>query len=131
MKKIILILIICFALAGVTLALDECGRAVPTGTNCSIISTHLSSGACSGSYWLNITYSNGTAHTSNGSFSQIADTGIFNHSAYFPVASTYVVKQCDNAVRTIVVFDIAAAGESASWWTWMMQIFYNTLPGAW
>ena len=115
-------------LACAAFAYDECGTAIPEDTTCSLITPYIS--YCS-SYTIDIYYSNGTSHVSSGTISQIGSTGIYNYTAVFNISDTYVIKLCDDSVRSLNVFNTSATAPSASFWSYLLQIYYNTLPGAW
>ncbi len=127
MKKILLVLFVL--LIPLASALDECGDSVPTDKACTLITPIIS---CS---TLDIYHSDGTQFISssvNGSMSQIGTTGIYNYTINFTSADTYIVDLCDNeASRSVIVFDVDSSGEFVSWWRYLLQIYYNTLPGAW
>lgn len=108
-------------------ATEECGFSIPSGGTCSIISPFISptSSACS-SVTLNVSSStDGSLHTTDGLMSEIGSTGTYNYSITFPDHDTYVVKLCDNTVRTITVINISAPSDSVSWWSFSVKIILN------
>ncbi len=126
MNKLI-ILILALALISSASALEECGFSTPTNQICSIVTPFLSCEVLD----LDIFQSDGTPFKADGALSQIGTSSIYNHSVNFTAADTYIVKLCDDSVRSITVIDLNQLSESVSWWSYLLQIFYNTLPGAW
>ncbi len=111
----------------IVFALDECGTAIPEDTTCSLVSPYISN--C-GTFNVSIFYSNGSS-AGGGAISQIGSTGVYNFTATFNVSDVYVIKLCDDSVRSLTVLDISATSPSGSFWSYLLQIYYNTLPGAW
>ena len=126
MKKLYIIYMISTLLIGIVYALDECGESVPVNERCSILSPYIS--YCP-AYTVNVSFSNGTIFKDSGVLAQVASTGIYNYTINFTVADTYIVKLCDDSVRSIVALDTSATAPSTSWWSYLLQIYYNTLPG--
>ena len=108
-----------------TLALDECGFSVPTTNACSIVTPITSCPT------IDIFYSNGTLLVDDGTLSDIGTSSMKNHTIKFTTADTYSVNLCNEASRSIIALDIDAIVPSASWWSYLLQIYYQTLPGAW
>ena len=108
-------------------ALDECGTAIPEDTTCAFISPYISN--CN-IFNISIYYSNGSS-AGGGLISEIDSTGVYNFTATFNVSDIYIIKLCDDSVRSLTVFNTSAIGPSASFWSYLLQIYYNTLPGAW
>ncbi len=107
-------------------ALDECGDSVPAGYECSIVTPYIS--FCS-SYFANISYSNGTFH-SLPTLGQINTLGIYNFTVNLTVADTYIIKLCDDSSRSLTVVDTSTFIPSLNnLWGYLLQIYYNTLPG--
>ena len=121
-------LILFAALAIDSLAVDECGFSIPEDTTCSLVSPFIS--FC-GAYTLDIYFADGTALISSGVMSQIGTTGIYNYTATFNVSDVYVIKLCDDSVRSLTVINTSQISPSGSFWSYLLQIYYNTLPGAW
>ena len=124
MKKISLLLMLVILIQVVS-ALDECGFSVPINNTCSIITPITS---CT---TIDILNSSGALFVDDGILSQIGTTGIYNYSVEFLVPDTYIVNLCNEASRSIIALDLTATTPSASWWSYILQIFYQTLPGAW
>ncbi len=112
---------------GVVYALDECGTSIPEDTTCSLVSPYISN--CN-NFNISIYFSNGTS-AGGGPISQIGSTGIYNFTATFNVSDVYVIKLCDDSVRSLTVINTSAISPSGSFWSYLLQIYYNTLPGAW
>ncbi len=128
MKKAIFILgIVSILSLLIVMALDECGSSIPGDTRCSIISPYISS--CS-TFNVSIFYSNGSA-AGGGLITQIGSTGIYNYSATFNASDIYILKLCDDSVRSLTVLNTSATSPSGSFWSYILHIYYNTLPGAW
>ena len=127
MKRIIYLLI-GILLLGIASALDECGDSVPTNNDCSIITPIMSCGT----YTVDIYYSNGTVFASDRTLEQISTSSIYNASINFTTADTYALKlSCNTASRSIIAVDEDLTSPNASWWSYLLMIYYNTLPGAW
>ncbi len=106
-------------------ALDECGFSVPSNLSCTI-TTPITS--CT---LIDIYRSDGTLLITDGAMSQIGSSSIYNYTINFTDPGTYQVDICQEASRSITVIDIDAIATSSSWWSYILQIFYQTLPGAW
>ena len=113
--------------AYIVFGLDECGFSIFENTKCSIVTPYIS--FCD-KYEANVTYLNGTFYN-NYTLGQIDQSGIYNFTINFTYPTTYVIKLCDDSSRTVVAINQSATGPSASLWSYLLQIYYNTLPGAW
>lgn len=107
MKKIIILIMFLMILS--VSALEECKDSVPINRECNLISPYLS--YCD-TYDLDIYHSNGTSFVSDGTITQIGSTGIYNYTANFTYPDTYIIKLCDNSVRTVIAGVTAAVSVS-------------------
>jgi len=128
MKKNIIstILILILINLGTALALEECGDSTPINKDCTLISPYIS--YCS-TYDLDIYYSNGTSFASDATISQIGTSGIYNYTVNFILVDTYIVKLCDDSIRTITTLDPDSWTLGTSWWSYLIQIYHYTLAG--
>ena len=127
MKKIIYLLM-SILLIGIVSAQDECGRSVITDVDCSIVTPVMTCGT----YTIDIFNSSGSLISDDKLLTQIGSSNIYNATFNFGVLDTYIVAlSCDQASRTIIVIDEDLIAPSASFWSYMLMVYYNTLPGAW
>lgn len=126
-NKLILWIILSLLLVVSVTALEECGETLISSESCTVVTPYIS--YCS-AYTTNVTYSNGTNY-GNFAMSQINSLGIYNFTLTLETPDTYIIKLCDDSVRPLTVIDIDSIGTGSSIFSYILQIFYNTLPGAW
>lgn len=127
MKKIIIPLVLLLVIP-LALAVDECKDSVLANKECSLVTPYIS--YCS-TYTLSAFYSNGTSFLSDQTMSQIGSTGIYNYTINFTTPDTYIIKSCDDSTRSIIVINNSESYQSVtnSLWSYIIQIYYNTLYG--